>query len=134
MDNKRRKDLYCEEDQKWAKEKTEVRNICFFSPLVPSNWEKHVHISFAQLVLFSLYIFWGNSQLCFFDIIVNFIIQKLKSKHTFLKKIYKLSKTKSFLWEVYFFFWHVEVLSWEISCVNVKKKHNCEFYHSKIEK
>ena len=28
----------------------------------------------------------------------------------------------------------VEDLRWEISCVNVKKTHNCEFYHSKIEK
>ena len=32
---------------------------------------------------------------CQKNIIVNFIIQKLKSKHTSLKKIYKLSKTKS---------------------------------------
>ena len=31
----------------------------------------------------------------FFDIIVNFIIQKLKNKHT--QKIYKLSKTNIFL-------------------------------------
>ena len=35
-----------------------VRNICFFSPLVPSKWEKKNF--FAQLVLLSLYIFWGK--------------------------------------------------------------------------
>ena len=47
------------------------------------------YISLAQLVLLSLYIFWGK---CAY-----YIIQKLKSKHTSLKKYwYKLSKTNIF--------------------------------------
>ena len=46
-----------------------VRNIWVFSPLVPSKREKNV------LVLLSLYIQF-----------VNLIVQKLKSKHTSLKK------------------------------------------------
>ena len=48
------------------------------------------YVSFAQSVLLSLYIFLGKgvSQSCFFGIIVNFIIQKLKSKHTSLKKTF----------------------------------------------
>ena len=57
------------------------------------------------LVLLSLYIFWGkcvyfsilNDEIhnyVFFDIIVNLVIQKLKSKHTSLKKYYKGNKTK----------------------------------------
>ena len=33
---------------------TKVRNIWFFSPLVPSEWEKNI------LILLSLYIFWGK--------------------------------------------------------------------------
>ena len=55
-----------------------------FSPLVLSKREKNV------LVLLSLYTFWGECK----NIIENFIIQKLKSKHT--QKIYKLSKTNLF--------------------------------------
>ena len=52
-----------------------VRNICFFSPLVPSKWEK------KKLVLLSLYIFFR--EVCLF---FNFWMIKLKSKHTSLKK------------------------------------------------
>ena len=71
-----------------------VRNIWFLSPLAPSKWENLVLLSFATFWIF----FWGGSVFIFqFDIIVNFIIQKLKNKHTFLKKLQnwaKLSKTK----------------------------------------
>ena len=35
----------------------QVRNVWVFSPLVPSKREKNMYISFAQLVLLSLYIF-----------------------------------------------------------------------------
>ena len=49
--------------------------------------------------LLSLYIFEGSVFTCQFlknkkkkTLIVNFIIQKLKNKHTLLKKVYKLSK------------------------------------------
>ena len=45
--------------------------VWFYSPLLPSEWEKDA------LVLLSLYILW------FFYIIVNFIIQKLKLRLTF---------------------------------------------------
>ena len=76
----------------------------FFSSRSLKKREKY--ISFAQFVYFLrevclLFSFWMikftimffdgqlcffDGQLCFFDIIVNFIIQKLKSKHTSLKK------------------------------------------------
>ena len=45
----------------------------------------------------------------------------MSKKPHFPQKIYKLSKTESFLREV-FLFWHVEDLSWEVLWVNVKKK------------
>ena len=49
----------------------------------------------------------------------------------FSQKIYKLSKTKSFLREV--FFRHVEDLSWKISCVNVKKTIILNFIIQKLK-
>ena len=69
---------------------TQVRNIWFFSPLVPSKRERNQKcITFAQLVciffegsVFTFQIL--NDKIhnyAFFDVIVNFIIQKLKSKH-----------------------------------------------------
>ena len=68
------------------------------------------YINFAHSVLLSLYIFDGSvftfqflndkiHNYVSFDIIVNFIIQKLKNKHTFLKKpqkVAKLSKVVTF--------------------------------------
>ena len=74
------------------------RNICFLSPLVQSKQE--------NLALLTLYIFSGK---CFFfqflndkihnyvkqNIVVTFIIQKLKNKHTFLKKYTNWAKLSS---------------------------------------
>ena len=72
-----------------------MRNIWFFLLLFPQN-ERKLHqcwsISFAQFVHFLrevclLFNFWMMKLTnMFFDIIVNFNIQKLKSKHTTLKK------------------------------------------------
>ena len=56
----------------------------FFSARSLKTREKYV--SFAQFVYFL-------REVC---LLFNFIIQKLKSKHTSLKKRYKLSKTKIF--------------------------------------
>ena len=92
-----------------------VRNIWFLSPLVLSKWE--------NLSFLSLYTFWGkcvyfsifewyNSQLCqtkhnceFYyskiyncvkqNIIVYFIFQKLKNKHTFPKEYTNWAKLSS---------------------------------------
>ena len=73
-----------------------AKYLLLFSSRSPKLREKC--ISFVQLVLLSLYMFWGkcvyfsisewwNSQLFKKkNIIVKFIIQKLKSKHTSLKK------------------------------------------------
>ena len=67
---------------------TGMGNICFFSPLVLSNER---FLSFL-----SLYTFWGKCDPFFNfwthnyvkqNITVNFIIQKLKNKHIFLKNI-----------------------------------------------
>ena len=71
----------------------------------------------------------------FFDIHAwNFSTKVLymSKKHNSLKKYTNWAKLSHF-WGKWFF-WHVEDLSWKISCVNVKKTHNSEFYHSKIEK
>ena len=68
---------------------SKVRNIWFLSPLVLSKRE--------NLALLTLYTFWGKCVFFQFlndkihnyvkqNIIVSFIIQKLKNKHTFLKK------------------------------------------------
>ena len=62
-----------------------AKYLGFFSSRSLKMREKY--ISFAQLVS-KLTIMWG-----FFDIIVNFTIQKLKKKQTSLKKEYKLRKT-----------------------------------------
>ena len=64
----------------------------FFSPLVPSKQDKNI-LSFSQLVLLSLYIFWLKCVYvsifgwweCQVDF-CEFYLQKLKSKHTSLKK------------------------------------------------
>ena len=71
-----------------------VRNIWVFSPLVPSKPEKNIAVSFAWFVyslrkVCLLFNFWMVKFTIMSEkqtIIVNFIIQKLKSKHTFLKK------------------------------------------------
>ena len=66
-----------------------VRNIWgFFSSRSRKTREKC--ISFDQFVLLSLYIFWGK------NIIVDFIIQKLKSKCTSLKKYTNWAKLTYF--------------------------------------
>ena len=73
--------------------------------------------------------------MCFFDIHTwNFSTKVLymSKKHTSLKKYTNWAKLSHFWGKCVF--WHVEDLSWEIPCVNVKRNHNCEFYHSKIEK
>ena len=60
-----------------------VQNIWYFSPLVPSKREKNV------FVLLSIFFQFLNDKIqnyVFFDIVVNFFIQKLKSKHTSIKK------------------------------------------------
>ena len=59
----------------------------FFSSRSLKTREKY--ISFAQLVLLSLYIFWGKHNCEFYH-------PKLKSKVNFPQKIYKLSKTNIF--------------------------------------
>ena len=53
-------------------------------------------------------------------------------KNHFPQKIYKLSKTKSFLREV-FLFWHVGDLSWEVLWVNVKKNIIVNFIIQKLK-
>ena len=73
-----------------------VRNIWAFSPLVPSKQEKTILVllnQFCSVCIFvegSVFTFqFLNDKIHnygFFDIIVNFIIQKLKSEHTSLKK------------------------------------------------
>ena len=69
----------------------------------------------------------------FFDIHTwNFSFKALyMSKPQFLQKIYKLSKTKSFLRNCVFF----DMLRTLVEKFNawMSKKHNCEFYHSRIE-
>ena len=73
--------------------------------------------------------------MCFFDIHTwNFSSKVLymSKNHNSFKKYTNWAKLSHFWGKCVF--WHVEDLSWEISCMNVKKKHNCEFYHSKIEK
>ena len=65
----------------------------FLSPLVPSKRENLVLLSFAAFCIFfegSAFIFqFLNDETYNYvkDIIVYFIIQKLKNKHTFLKKL-----------------------------------------------
>ena len=100
----------------WKQSAIKVRNISFLSPLVLSKWE--------NLALLSLYIFgwkcvyfsifgWWNSLLCqtkhnyeFLNdknncvkqnIIVHFISQKWKDKHTFLKKSTNWGKLSSLI-------------------------------------
>ena len=61
-----------------------VRNIWFLSPLVSSKRENLVLLSFVFIFQFL------NDKIynyVFVDIIVNFIIQKLKNIHAFLKKL-----------------------------------------------
>ena len=73
--------------------------------------------------------------MCFFDIHTwNFSSKVLymSKNHNSFKKYTNWAKLSHFWGKCVF--WHVEDLSWEISCMNVKKTHNCEFYHSKIEK
>ena len=68
---------------------TRVGNIWFLSPLVLSKWED---LAFSVCRLFgeSVFILQFLDDKIYnhvlFDIIVHFIIQKLKNKHTFLKK------------------------------------------------
>ena len=68
------------------------------------------------LVCLSLYILWGKcvyfsifeswkSQMDFFDIIVNFIIQKLKSKHTSFKKYKNWEKLSCLNLYIFLSFW-----------------------------
>ena len=65
-----------------------MRNIWFLSPLFLSKRE--------NLALLSLNTFWGKRVYVLFDIIVNFIIQKLKKNtHTFLKKYTNWAKLSS---------------------------------------
>ena len=111
----------------------QVRNIWFLFPRVLSKPDENI------LVLLSLCIFWGKC--VYFQIlndkihnyvsknmILNFIIQTSKSKHTSIKKYIN--------WAPLFFEESVitfQILNDEIHNY-VSKKHNCEFYHSKIEK
>ena len=95
-------------------------------------------LSFAQFVYFLrevclLFNFWmiKFTIMFFFDIHAwNFSTKVLymSKKHTSLKNDLVLLSLYIF-WEKYVFL----TCSCEISFVNVKKKHNCEFYHSKIE-
>ena len=78
-----------------------VQNIWFLSPLVLSKRE--------NLALLSLYTFWWKCVCCFQflndkihnyvkqNMIVNFIIQKLKNKHTLLKKYTNWAKLSSLI-------------------------------------
>ena len=65
-----------------------VRNIWFFfsSRSLKTNQNERKNISFAQFVYFL-------SQMC---LLLNFWMMKLKSKHTSVKKIYKLRKSNIF--------------------------------------
>ena len=68
---------------------TLVGNIWFLYPLVLSNWED---LAFSVCIIFeeSVFIFqFLNDKMhnyVLFNAFVHFIIQKLKNKHTFLKK------------------------------------------------
>ena len=73
--------------------------------------------------------------MCFFEIHAwNFSSKVLymSKNHNSFKKYTNWAKLSHFWGKCVF--WHVEDLSWEISCMDVKKTHNCESYHSKIEK
>ena len=87
-----------------------------------------------DLPLLSVYIFWGNvftfqflndkiHNYVFFDIHTwNFSTKVLymSKKHISLKKYTNWAKLSHFWGKCVF--WHVEDLSWEISCMNVKKR------------
>ena len=73
--------------------------------------------------------------MCFFDIHTwNFSSKVLymSKNHNSFKKYTNWAKLSHFWGKCVF--WHVEDLRCEISCMNVRKTHNYEFYHSKIEK
>ena len=83
------------DDEKIVKTRHEgVKYLGFFLLLFPQNERKNI------LVLLSLYIFWGKLSIFeimgFFDMNVNFIIQKLKSKHTSLKNYTNWAKLVHF--------------------------------------
>ena len=63
-----------------------VQNIWFSGPLVPSKSGKLAFLSFEESGLFFKFLSDKSYNYVLFDIIVNFFIQKLKNKHTYLKK------------------------------------------------
>ena len=81
--------LTCQRSEQRDLELTKVGNIWFLSPLVLSKWED---LAFSVCMLFeeSVFIFqFLNDKMHNYvkqNIIINFIIQKLKNKHTLLKK------------------------------------------------
>ena len=63
-----------------------MRNIWFSGPLIPSKWENLAFLSFEESGLFFKFLSDEIDNYVLFDIIVNFVIQKLKNEHIFLKK------------------------------------------------
>ena len=78
---------------------TEMRNICLFVFSSRSLKTREKYIIFARLALLSLYIFLNDKIHNYVknNMIVNFIIQRLKSKHTSLKKYTNCAKLIYFL-------------------------------------
>ena len=116
-------------------EDTSVGHI-FWAEIKILNSESH-DLGLLSLCLFFNFWMIKFTIMCFFDIHTwNFSSKVpynyMSKSHNFFKKYTNWAKLSHF-WEKCVF-WHVEDLSWDISCMNVKKNHNCEFYHSKIEK
>ena len=80
-----------------------------------TNWDTLVCLSFwRKCVHFSIFEWW-KCQMDFLDIIVNFIIQKMKSKHTSLKKY---TNWDNLVWNERKYFSH-------ISGLEFLKTHHC---------
>ena len=93
---------------------SKVRNIWFLSPLVPSKRE--------NLVLLSVYIFEGSV------LIFLFLNEKIY-KYVFIDIIFLLSL--HIFWGKCVYFW---IFEWKKLQLIMFFWHNCEFYHSKIDK
>ena len=98
-----------------------AQNMWKIFPLVPSkytNWDNLVclrlYIFWGEGVYFSIFEWW-NSQLCQKNIIVNSIIQKLKSKHPSLKEYTNWDKLSCLRFYTFWgnewkYFWHISGL------------------------